>query len=139
MWCRRSSPRVSRRRRDRPSTRLLPNVSLHLARAEDAGLLHLQMATFARIMEQARSSGAWETYELCVRLADALCAHPDPVLLNALNVSFFEHLEFDGEYGSAAWSRSRRRSRADGARCRRTSPTSRKAAAHEARSRAHGT
>ena len=73
--------------------------------AEDAGLLHLQMAAFARLMERAEDAGDWGTYERGVRLAHALWARPDPALLNALNVSFLEHLDFDGPSGPAAWSR----------------------------------
>jgi hypothetical protein len=72
---------------------------------EDAGLLHLQMATFARLLEQAKGAGDWATYERGVRLAHALWARPDPALLNALNVSFLEHLDFEGPRGPEAWSR----------------------------------
>lgn len=39
-----------------------------------------------------------------MRLADELWRRPDEGLLNALNVSLLEHLEFDGIQGEQAWS-----------------------------------
>jgi hypothetical protein len=40
-----------------------------------------------------------------VRLAAELWRRPDADLLNALNVSFLEHLDFDGPRGPLAWER----------------------------------
>ncbi|HEU4754509.1 MAG TPA: hypothetical protein VFU47_15480 [Armatimonadota bacterium] len=70
---------------------------------EDSGLLHLQMAAFARLAQRAKGQGDWETYGRCVRLADQLWRRADPELLNALNVSFLEHLDFEGPRGTRAW------------------------------------
>ncbi len=70
---------------------------------EDEGLLHLQMHSFTRLAQTARQQGDWATYRRCIRLADRLWARPDPHLLNALNVSFLEHLDFSGPRGPVAW------------------------------------
>jgi hypothetical protein len=66
-------------------------------------LLHLQMAAFARRTERAKEEGDWDTYARCVRLADTLWRHPDEALLNALNVSYLEMIDFDGARGPVAW------------------------------------
>jgi hypothetical protein len=71
--------------------------------AEDAELLHLQMHAFERLAGRAKASGDWATYARCMRVADELWTQPDDALRNALNVSFLEHLEFDGENGPKAW------------------------------------
>ena len=70
---------------------------------EDADLMHLQMATFARRIQQAKGAGDWETYKRCIRIADELWRRPDAELLNALNVSYLENLDFDGPRGPHAW------------------------------------
>ena len=76
---------------------------LHDAFELDAGLLHLQMHAFTRLAQAAKGRGDWETYARCMRLADELWRQPDHELLNALNVSFLEHLDFDGPRGPTAW------------------------------------
>ena len=68
-----------------------------------AGLLHLQMAAFARHTQQAKGDADWDTYEKCIALADELWQRPSHDLLNALNVSFLENLDFDGPRGPVAW------------------------------------
>ncbi len=68
------------------------------------GLLHVEMGTFARFTHAAKVRGDWETYARCVRLADTLWRRPDPALLNALNVSYLENLDFVGPRGWRAWS-----------------------------------
>ena len=70
---------------------------------EDAELLHLQMHAFERLMGRAKAAEEWSRYARGMRLADELWRRPDDALLNALNVSFLEHLEFDGPSGSEAW------------------------------------
>ena len=67
------------------------------------GLLHLEMGEFARLMEDARERGDWAMYERGVRLADKLWSAPDSSVENALNVSFLEHLAFEGPHGETAW------------------------------------
>ena len=73
--------------------------------ADVDGLLHLQMHAFTRLMQRAKGAADWETYRRGVRLAAELWRRPDEALLNALNVSFLEHLDFDGPRGPEAWSR----------------------------------
>ncbi len=70
---------------------------------EWSDLLHLKMGAFARITQAAKGEGDWEKYARCVRFADKLYADPSPELENALNVSYLEHLDFDGPRGSKAW------------------------------------
>jgi len=70
---------------------------------EWSDLPHLKMGAFARITQAAKGDGDWEKYARCVRLADKLSADPSPDLENALNVSYLEHLDFDGPRGSKAW------------------------------------
>jgi hypothetical protein len=66
-------------------------------------LLHLQMHAFERLAGRAKTEGDWATYARCMRLAHELWRRPDDTLLNALNVSFLEHLDFDGPNGPDAW------------------------------------
>jgi len=70
---------------------------------EDANLLHLQMHSFQRRMEKAKKEEDWTAYSRGMRLAHELWRRPDHALLNALNVSFLEHLEFGGSSGAEAW------------------------------------
>lgn len=69
------------------------------------GLLHLEMAVFARHTRAAIEGADWSTLKRCVHLAHELWQRADPELSNALNVSYLEHLEFNGPNGEAAWSR----------------------------------
>ena len=73
--------------------------------AEADGLLHLQMHAFTRLMQRAKGSADWATYKRGVRVAAELWGRPNESLLNALNVSFLEHLDFDGPRGPEAWNR----------------------------------
>ena len=67
------------------------------------GLLHVQMGSFAQRLQEAKGAADWDTYHRGVRLANELWRRPDEALLNALNVSFLEHLDFDGPRGPYAW------------------------------------
>ena len=69
------------------------------------GLLHLQMHAFTRLMERAKGASDWNAYKRGVHLAATLWSRPDADLSNALNVSFLEHLDFEGPNGPAAWAR----------------------------------
>jgi hypothetical protein len=71
--------------------------------AGDDGLHHLQMSSFARLMQAAKGRSDWETYERAARLAEALWAEGDPALRNVLGVSLLEHLDFEGPRGPRAW------------------------------------
>ena len=68
------------------------------------GLLHLQMHVIARHAQQAKAREDWTCYKRVVRLAHELWRRPDQELYNVLNVSFLEHIDFDGRRGPAAWS-----------------------------------
>ena len=70
---------------------------------QDPGLLHLHMHAFQRLAERAQRVGDWQRYDRCMRVAHELWRRPDDALLNALNVSFLEHLEFRGVQGEVAW------------------------------------
>lgn len=71
---------------------------------EDSERLHMQMHAFTRLTQRAKGDGDWATYSRCIRLAHRLWERPDEKLLGALNVSFLEHLDFDGPRGPEAWS-----------------------------------
>jgi hypothetical protein len=66
-------------------------------------LLHLQMHALERLAEGALKGRDWMLYRRIMLFADRLWQRPDPDLLNALNVSFLEHLEFNGPDGARAW------------------------------------
>jgi hypothetical protein len=80
---------------------VFPDLAQDLVEAD--GLLHLEMGAFASFMQRAKGRADWELYRRGVRLADTLWSISDPALLNALGVSFLEHLDFNGPRGSAAW------------------------------------
>jgi hypothetical protein len=67
------------------------------------GLLHVQMGAFAQRLQEAKGTADWDAYARGVRLAHELWQRPDEALLNALNVSFLEHLDFTGPRGPHAW------------------------------------
>jgi hypothetical protein len=71
--------------------------------AGDEGLLHLQMHTFARHMRRVQAAADWSVYRRGVHLAQELLAHADAELMNALKVSFLEHISFEDAHGAAAW------------------------------------
>jgi hypothetical protein len=66
-------------------------------------LLHLKMGSFSHIAQAAKGAGDWDKYTRCMQLADELVRDPAPDMENALNVSFLEHLDFEGPRGSKAW------------------------------------
>jgi hypothetical protein len=71
---------------------------------DDAGLPYVQMGAFARLIQGAKGRGDWQTYQRAAQLADRLWGGADLGLRNALNVSFLEHIDFDGPRGPQAWS-----------------------------------
>jgi hypothetical protein len=66
-------------------------------------LLHLQMHALERLAERTKNERDWMLYRRIMLFADRLWQRPDQELLNALNVSFLEHLEFAGTDGPRAW------------------------------------
>ena len=67
------------------------------------GLLHPEVGAFAQFTQRAKGRADWDTYARCVRLIDRLFQHADSELENAIQVSFLEHLDFEGPRGAAAW------------------------------------
>lgn len=67
------------------------------------GLLHLEMHAFTRLMQRAKGAADWDTYKRGVHLAEELWSRADDDVRNALNVSFLEHLDFEGPRGTEAW------------------------------------
>ena len=60
------------------------------------GLLHIEMGVFAQHTQEAKGRGDWDSSARCAALADELWKGPDGTLLNALNVSYLEQLDFRG-------------------------------------------
>jgi len=71
---------------------------------EFAGLPYIQMGALARLVQQAKGRADWQRYGKAMKIADELWAGADDDLRNALNVSFLEHIDFEGPRGSHAWS-----------------------------------
>jgi hypothetical protein len=71
--------------------------------AEAGGALHLEMGEFALFTQAAKGRGDWPTYERCIQLADRLFESADAALSGAFRASYFEHLDFEGTRGPAAW------------------------------------
>jgi hypothetical protein len=69
----------------------------------EGNLLHLQMHDFTALMRRAIAAGDWATYKRGVHVTTELWSRANNALLNALNVSFLEHLDFGGENGPTAW------------------------------------
>jgi hypothetical protein len=67
------------------------------------GLPFVQMGALARLIQGAKGRGDWDTYGRAAHLADTLWGRGDADLHNALNVSFLEHIDFDGPRGPHAW------------------------------------
>jgi len=69
---------------------------------EHEGLLHLQMAAFARITQAAIDAGDFEAVRRQFMFADRFFRGAAPDLENAFYVSYLEHLEFHGSHGQRA-------------------------------------
>ena len=69
---------------------------------EEDGLLHLQMAVFARSTQGAIDAGDTDTLRRHFAFADRFFHHSADDLENALNVSYLENLEFTAPHGEKA-------------------------------------
>ncbi|MEY2536845.1 MAG: hypothetical protein QOG67_585 [Verrucomicrobiota bacterium] len=69
---------------------------------DETGLLHLQMAAFARSTQAAIDTGDTETLKRHFAFADRFFYHSADDLENALNVSYLENLEFTAPHGESA-------------------------------------
>ncbi len=63
------------------------------------GLLHVQMAAFARLTQEAIDQGHFSKVDQCFALAHNMFHDADPELKNAFYVSYLEHLDFKGPNG----------------------------------------
>ena len=71
--------------------------------ADYDGLAYLQMAAVAHLAQRAKGRAAWDEYTAIVRFVDELWGQADEGLHNAINVSFLEHVDFEGPRGPSAW------------------------------------
>ncbi|MBL8734275.1 MAG: hypothetical protein JNN13_18005 [Planctomycetes bacterium] len=70
----------------------------------ECGLLHLEVGAFCRHAEDAIRAGDAAAVRDCFRFAEWLLQHGDDAVVNAVNVSFLEHLLFEGR--KTAWAKS---------------------------------
>lgn len=75
-----------------------PHIAEELHDETWDGLIHLQISVFSRLAQSAIDSGDEPTFQRVGRLFLELFETGEPELVNALNVSFLEHLNFiDGK------------------------------------------
>ena len=67
------------------------------------GLLHLQISVFARLTQRAIDDGDRARFKKACDLFADLFTQADPELVNALNVSYLEHLEFNDDGTQRRW------------------------------------
>ena len=66
-------------------------------------LPYTEMGIFAEFTQEAKSTTNWFFYGRAVRLAAKFFPSADENLVNELNVSYLEHLDFEGPQGLTAW------------------------------------
>ena len=72
---------------------------------EDAGLVHLQIGTLARLANSAIKSGEFELLNKTYEFIHDLSRHQkelSPEIINAIHVSFLEHLNFGNKNNGAS-------------------------------------
>lgn len=69
------------------------------------GLLHLEMATFARATQAAINDGDTDLVKRYFTFADEIYSGATPDVENAVNVSYLENLHFDGRNPNRAKTR----------------------------------
>ncbi len=67
------------------------------------GLIHLQVSVFSRLVQAAIDSYDEQTFEKACHLFLQLFEEGEPTLVNALNVSFLEHLSFTDGKINRSW------------------------------------
>jgi len=70
---------------------------------DEDGLLHLQVAVFSRLAQQAIDDGDKTKFAKVCELFKFLFLNGSPELINALNVSFLEHLNVTDGKKKRAW------------------------------------
>ena len=76
-------------------------ISLHDEIVE--GLLHLQIAEFSRLAQKTIDEGDRTRFKTICEIFRVLFLNGAPELVNALNVSFLEHLNFSDGKSKRAW------------------------------------
>jgi hypothetical protein len=71
--------------------------------ADAGGRITMQMASFARHLQQQKSAAHWDSYAKGVRVASTLWQRPDKDLHGALSLTLMKGLDFDGPNGPRAW------------------------------------
>ena len=71
-----------------------PHIAEELHDETWDGLIHLQISVLSRLAQSAIDSGDEPTFQRVCRLFLELFENGEPELVNALNVSFLEHLNF---------------------------------------------
>lgn len=74
-----------------------PEVSGQIDPKVDCGLLHLEMSAFARFTREQIEARDRVTVTECFQFADRLLRNGDDAVVNAVNVSFLENLDFEQE------------------------------------------
>jgi hypothetical protein len=67
------------------------------------GLLHLQVAVFARYTQEQIDAHDVTELRRCFELARQFMLHGDPAVDNAMHVSYLEHLNFSDQRTERAW------------------------------------
>ena len=70
---------------------------------EDDGLECVQTGTFCEHTQAAIDRGDMGAVDTCFGIADRVIADGDDSMLNAIHVSFLEHLDFRGPHGKRAF------------------------------------
>ena len=70
---------------------------------DEDGLLHLQVAVFSRLAQKAIDDGDKPKFARVCELFRILFLNGSPELINALNVSFLEHLNVTDGKKKRAW------------------------------------
>jgi hypothetical protein len=83
--------------------RAFPELGPELHDAIAEGLTHVQIAVFSRRAQAAIDSGAQLEFQKVCSLFLELFENGEPALINALNVSFLEHLQFNDPTAKRAW------------------------------------
>lgn len=65
--------------------------------------LAAQAAEFGLYTQAAKASGDWPLFERCIAVADHLLGTGGGAVRAAFQPAFYEHLEFEGSRGPAAW------------------------------------
>jgi hypothetical protein len=71
--------------------------------ADEDGLLHLEMACFARHTQAAIDDNQRETATRCIRFADRVFQHADADVKNAVYVPYLENLFLEDGRKQRAW------------------------------------